>query len=228
MDKELISSLASCRLFQSVPAERLGVLLDSVGVRTEHWDKGNLVRQQGCRYNNLIIVTRGGLEAGLTDVTGRSLTVEHFGAPSAVATAVLVSSEPVLPVSLTATGSTTLVTIEFTKVLDLFSREPAILRAYLADAGDKVRFLAEKLRLIRFGTLRRRIAVHLLSLSREQGTDSPSWRYGRDQTADLLGAARPSLSRELAQMSREGYLEIVGRTGTRLSVERLRSFLEDD
>ncbi|MDT8299002.1 MAG: helix-turn-helix domain-containing protein, partial [Spirochaetaceae bacterium] len=112
-------------------------------------------------------------------------------------------------------------------MLGIFTREPMVLRAYLANAGDKVRFLAEKLRLIRFDSLRKKIAGHLLSLASSQNTENPRWRYSREQTADLLGVARPSLSRELSQMAEEGLLTLPDRNHVHFRTTVLRALLEE-
>lgn len=219
--------LSTSRLFRDVPVEKLPGLLKSVDAKFEEYSDGNIVRHQGDIYDALIIVAEGSLEARIDDSTGRGMTVEHFRAPSAVATAVLISSNPVLPVNLIARENVTLVCIGTKNIFSLFSREPGVLKAYMADAGDKVKYLAEKVRLLRFGSLRQRIAGHLLALAAEQGTNHPRWRYGREQTADLLGVARPSLSRELSLMVQEGLIESMDRNHVRIRSSRLKLLLEE-
>jgi len=227
MIDQLLPILSSCRLFRDLSIDALGGVLDLAGAKIEEYAAGNIVRQQGDRYNALIVVAEGSLEARIEDSTGRGMTVEHFRAPSAVATAVLISSDPVLPVTLLAGENVTLVTIKTEAILDIFTREPAVLKAYLADAGDKVRFLAEKVRLLRFGTLRQRIAGHLLALAGQQKTDNPVWRYSREQTADLLGVARPSLSRELSLMVQGGFIEAMDRSNVRIISTSLKQLFEE-
>ena len=220
--------LTGCTLFRDVEPDRIAALLETAGAAVETHDGGALVRLQGSRYESLILLAKGALEARFESLSGKGMAVEHFTAPSAVATAVLMSSDPVLPVSLVAEKDSVLVTLDYAKVLGLFASEPAVLKAYLADAGDKVRFLAEKIRLFRFASLREKIASHLLSLSREQATLSPAWRYGREQMADLLGVARPSLSRELSKMADDGLIELPDRRRVILDPSALEQLLEQE
>ncbi len=222
-----IPSLSLCPLFQNVPLDKLPELLKSVRADVEEYPAGTMVRHQGNRYGRLIIVTEGILETRIDDGSGRGMMVEYFRPVSMVASAVLVSSNPVLPVSLIARKDVTLICIERDEIFRLFSRAPAVLKAFMADAGDKVRFLTDKLRLLRFGTLRQRIADHLLSLALEQDSDYPRWRHGREQMADLLGVARPSLSRELSLMVREGFIHRMDLTSVSFSIPRLKSMLEE-
>ena len=219
--------LKNCLLFRDVDPQRIPALLESAAAHLEKHPAGTMVRQQGDLYRSLIILVEGCLEARFDSVTGKGMTVEHFEAPSAVASAVLMSSDPVLPVSLVAETHVTLITITLERVLALFAGEPAILKAYLADAGDKVRFLAEKIRLLRFDSLRLKIASHLLALSREQATDTPKWRYDREKMADLLGVARPSLSREISRMANDGFIEMPDRRRVHLDLKALEDLSEE-
>lgn len=223
-----LKNLQHCLLFRDIPVPRIPILLEEAGARWETHSKSKLVRVQGDSYKSLILLVSGRLEARFDSASGKGMAVEHFQAPAAVATAVLMSSDPVLPVTLVAEEDVLLATLSYENVLDLFVREPVVLKAYLADAGDKVRFLAEKIRLLRFGSLRLKIASHLLILAREQATDCPHWRYGREQMADLLGVARPSLSRELSRMSEEGLLEMPDRNRIRLNIDALESLIEGE
>ena len=228
MISEITQALSGSRLFRKIRDERLEELLQTSGARPATHSAGSIVLHQGDRYESLLFVVRGHLEARIYDPGGRSMTVESFRAGAPVASAVLISSDPVLPVVLMALEDSATVSIPVDKMFTLFHEEPDILRAYLADAGDKVRYLAEKVRLLRFDTLRRRIAGHLFTLAQEQGTDSPRWRYGRERTAELLGAARPSLSRELSAMVKDGLIVRLGRKDVQLDQAALSAALGED
>ena len=222
-----IPSLSLCPLFRKVPLDKLPALLNSVRAEVEEYPSGTMVRHQGNSYERLIIVAEGILETRIDDGSGRGMMVEYFRPVSMVASAVLVSSNPALPVSLIARKDVILICIKRDELFKLFSRETAVLKAYMEDAGDKVRFLTDKLRLLRFGTLRQRIADHLLSLALEQDTDYPRWRHGREQMADLMGVARPSLSRELSQMTQEGFINKINRSHVGLCVSRLETLVDE-
>ena len=224
---EVFSALSSLSLFRGIDPGAVPGILKAAGARIERCVKGRLVRMRGDLYDRLILVAQGCLEARFEESDGRSMAIEEFRAPAAVAAAVLVSSDPMLPVSLVAGDDSVLVTIEAEAVFGMMTAHPSVMKAYLEDTGDKVRFLAEKLRLMRFGSLRQRLAGHLLDLSSEQGTEEPRWRYGRERTAELLGAARPSLSREIALMAEDGFLDPIDRHRVRLSIPRLKAIIEE-
>lgn len=225
MDEQILNGLTGCSIFHHVDKSKLAKRIEDAGTHVEIHSADGVIRQQGQHYDELIIVISGRVEARIDDVTGRGITVEHFGASTAVATAVLISTDPILPVTLIAREDSVLAAIPYEGMLGIFAREPTVLRAYLADAGDKVRFLAEKLRLIRFDSLRMKIAGHLLSLASSQGPQNTRWRYSREQTADLFGVARPSLSRELSQMADEGLLSLPDRHHVQFRTATLKALL---
>ncbi len=228
MNGEVPAYLSRCPLFRGLESERLEAILGDIECRMEKYSAGALIRQQGSVYDRLIFLVAGRLEARFVSTSGRTLTVEHMDMPTMVASAILMSSEPVLPVTLSAETDVVLVTVNRRDMLKLLAAETAVLEAFLEDTGDKVRFLAEKLRLQRFSSLRVKIAEHLLSQSAQRGCLELRWRYGREQMAELLGVARPSLSRELSRMADQGLIEMPDRSTVRLNVAGLRALTEED
>ncbi|MBT9450773.1 Crp/Fnr family transcriptional regulator [Akkermansia glycaniphila] len=88
--------------------------------------------------------------------------------------------------------------------------------------SEKAFLLNRKLQLLSSGGLRRKIAGFLLE--REAACGGRPVRMKREEMADFLGVARPSLSRELMQMQREGLLLVEGkelRPGDREALQRL-------
>lgn len=93
----------------------------------------------------------------------------------------------------------------------LCQKNETFLMNYLQDTGDKVVFLAEKIRLFKFKSITQKIAGYLLNLAGKQGGDSVRMTYSREQLADLFGVARPSLSRGFSEYYEEGILKAEGK-----------------
>lgn len=66
--------------------------------------------------------------------------------------------------------------------------------------------ITRKLHIISTSSLRERIAIWLLDAMDERG--NVELKMNREQLADFLGAARPSLSRELMRMQADGLIEV--------------------
>ena len=76
--------------------------------------------------------------------------------------------------------------------------------------AEKSLNLNARVEIMSCSTLRQKIAKLMLYVTGENGEDSLS--MNRQEMAEFLNVARPSLSRELMSMQREGLLEVSGRS----------------
>ena len=84
-----------------------------------------------------------------------------------------------------------------------------MIRNMLGIFAHKAFFLTRRVSLLSSGSLRRKLAALLREHCRPDG--SLALEMNREQMADFLGVARPSLSRELAAMRDEGLIDMDGR-----------------
>lgn len=241
MNEREIARLATCNLFRNVPIERFADLIKTLRYRTHEFHKGELILLQGCLYASLFILLDGTAYAEMTDDQGRCIRVETFEPVEALASAVLFSQRPLLPVTVGAQSDCRIISFPKEEIIKMLMNEKAILEAYLADTGAKVQFLSERLRLARFATLRQRIADWLVRKTLLQttifgdttkapsnATEVPKAFSIRvdpsfEKMADIMGVARPSLSRELSHMRSDGLIEIEGRTIILKNIEALKN-----
>ena len=66
--------------------------------------------------------------------------------------------------------------------------------------------ITRKLHIVTTSSLRERIAIWLLDAADEKS--EVALKMNREQLADFLGVARPSLSRELMKMQADGLIEV--------------------
>ncbi|MDD7363767.1 MAG: Crp/Fnr family transcriptional regulator [Peptoniphilus sp.] len=79
----------------------------------------------------------------------------------------------------------------------------------LAILSNKALFLNQKMLIHSAGSIRKKIAMHLLQKNPSGGE---MHLMNREELAQYLAVPRPSLSRELMKMQREGYIQLEGRT----------------
>ena len=70
--------------------------------------------------------------------------------------------------------------------------------------------ITRKLHIISTSSLRERIAIWLIDSMDEKG--NVILKMNREQLADFLGVARPSLSRELMRMQKDGLIRVERKT----------------
>lgn len=83
--------------------------------------------------------------------------------------------------------------------------------------------LSGKVRLLGCGSIREKIALYLIENQTASGqiTKNPS----REELSDYLNVTRPSLSRELGNMEKEGIIKLDGRKITIVSQDKLEEYL---
>lgn len=214
MDREAVAALGASGLFRGIASRDLADEILHLGGSRRVVPHGTVLAVAGEPYRGLLVLVRGRILATVDDESGRSLKVAELRAPDAVAPAILFAPDPRLPVSLTADGRCELLLVRRDGVLDLCRRRPRFLENLLGLLGGRIQGLAAALRTARWSTLRSRLAAYL----REQSGRDAS-RVGatvvlphtRDQIASLIGAERPSVSRSLSAMARDGLVTVDGR-----------------
>lgn len=225
--KEDISRLAEAKIFADASRDRVIRWLGAIPGYCEEYRSGQVIHFQGDRYDRLIMLVEGSAEASMQDPSGKVMKVETLEAPEAVAAAVLFSSEQLLPVTLSAETQVRLFRMKRETLLELLLKERKLLENLLTDMGDRLVFLAEKVKYIRFASLRQKIAGYLLELSSRAKSDELQLSYTREKLSEMFGVERPSLSREISRMDDEGLIHIDGRYVKILDRGALEDFLEE-
>ena len=220
--------LREAYLFQGIGAEELAPMLRSREGSVHSYHSGAIIGFRGDRYDRLMIVLEGEVSAEFQDYDGRVLKVETLRASEALASAILFSSSPFLPVNVHAATDVRIFALPRQEVLKLCREDERILKNLLEDNGNKVTVLAEKLRLIQFASIREKIASYLLDQADTRGSDNIELNYSKEQLAELFGVTRPSLSREFSSLCSEGILQQKGKRVLILDREALMEILSED
>ncbi len=209
-----LSILIKIPLFRSVPEAELESIFAELKVTETAFRKGDILALQDEQVNRLIILLTGSVKGEMTDAAGRIAKVEDIEAPSPLAILFLFGTDNRFPVQATALEDVTAVIIPRQSVLRMLSMNEAILKNYLDISADFATRLSRKLHFMSFNTIRQKLAVYLLDLSRDQKADTVTLDRPKSALAEYFGVARPSLERELTRMRQEGTIEAEKRTIT--------------
>ncbi len=202
-----LSVLTKIPLFRSVPEAELERIFTELKITETAFKKGGILAMQDEPVSRLIIILTGSVKGEMTDEAGRVAKVEDIEAPSPLAILFLFGAENRFPVQATAREETTAVVIPRQSVLRMLSMNETILRNYLDISADFATRLSRKLSMMSLHTIRQKLAVYLLDLSKKQGSDTVTLDRPKSALAEYFGVARPSLERELAAMRRDGLVD---------------------
>ncbi len=220
--------LSACSLFNGIADDELLFLFEGIPYTEKSFSKNSMVMIRGDEYDSLKILLEGEVSAEIQDFNGKTIKIENLKAPDAMATGILFADDNTLPVTLVAQTEVRLISIPKNSIIALSQKNKLFLLNYFNDSGNKVVFLAEKLRLFKFKSLREKFTGYLLSLSGKQSSNIIKLPYTREKLAELFGVARPSLSRVCSEMSDEGLLKLEGKTITILDKRELKSSMDTE
>lgn len=192
-----MNDIHSIPLFRGADPE----VLDSV-CSDYHWKhidygKGEIIALQGdpCRY--LFLLDEGCVYARMVSDEGREFTLDMLYAPEVLASSFVFSTERIYPVTIIAGSACGLWAVGRDSIGRLVREDSAVLDNYLRVISDHSMFLNRKINEFALQTLSDRILGYIKKNGALQNLQD---------TAFILGVARPSLSRAVSQLVAQGVL----------------------
>ncbi|MEX2442194.1 MAG: Crp/Fnr family transcriptional regulator [Alkalispirochaeta sp.] len=207
--------ISKIALFRDMPEADLDRITRRLAGTTRTCAAGHVIAERGTPMEGLLLLLNGNAHAEIVGGNAQTMVVESFRGPDAIATAMLFAPQPHFPVALIADSPCTTVEVPRERLLDLAQQHRSVLEAILADTGRRTAFLATRLRLMQFASLRQRIAVYISECAPRtdrNGSEYIHVKHSRQELADMFGVARPSLSREIGRMGDEGIIWADGST----------------
>lgn len=190
-----ITALKAIPLLATLSEEELIRLLFSTKHALHRYAKGTFIRLRGDEVDSLIILAEGTIKGIMDNESGREVTVESHEAPAVLASAFVFATSHELPVNLEAERDCEMFFVPRDVLLETMLSNRRFLEEYLRTISDRGVFLSGRLREFAVTDLKNRI----LEYYREHGEIG-----NQTELAQRLGVARPSLTRALTELAKEG------------------------
>lgn len=223
MDREVSEILYSIKLFVGLPGEQIQGLLDARENRIKKYKKGEFIFLEGDVPEKLFILITGKVNIAEDTLSGhRILVTDITGSGEMFGEVYLFMKQENYDVHAQAVEDS--VIFEMSGEI-LTGKRILLLQNLLGIFAEKAYSLNGKVRVLGGNSLREKIVRFMYENLKRRGMDymepGAVVKIGREDMAEYLNVARPSLSRELGRMQREGILRIQGRA---LSVKDSSSF----
>jgi CRP/FNR family transcriptional regulator, dissimilatory nitrate respiration regulator len=205
-----MSKLSFCPLFAGLNETETEALL-SGRFSVKQYVPGELIALQNSRYDKLLLVSEGVVRGEMIDELGRTTLIEEISAPRVIAPAFLYATENRLPVQILAAVSTEITSIPRDLFTEIMQKDARVLTNYLRSMADRSRFLSEKLRLQRFGSIKDKMTHYLQETARLRQSDAFVIEHTQRELADMFGVTRPALGRCIRQMEEQGLFRSKGK-----------------
>lgn len=222
----MIHILKKSILFRGLSDEMIDDFVKSSGSQEVRYGKGEIIFDMGEKPTSMFVLLKGSIAICKDSVSGRRMvmtTIDDIGDIFAEVFLFL-PKEGYDFYTVALSADTTVLKIP----RKVFSDDPHpyhqhLIGNMLAILSQKAYNLTQKLQVLASGNLRQKLCKMMLAAMDEKGYVQLGMT--REQMADYLNVARPSLSREFANMQTEGLIEISGRFVKVLDAEGLESEL---
>ena len=191
--------LAEAPVFRGLSERFLENIIGRTPNALREFGIGDFIALQGTVCQSLYLLYSGRVRTNMVNEEGKQVTIEEIEAPRLLAPAFIFATDNRFPVNITTLTNCEVLVLNRTDFVDLMHREKIVMQNFLRIISDRSIFLSRKLNAFALQDLKTRLLAYL----REH--ENPR---SRQEIADILGVARPSLARVLSELADEGYLRI--------------------
>ena len=208
---DILEYIYEIPLFQAVDLEILMNLNIPSRAFIKKIKKNAIIYLKGEKCSSLDAIVTGIVSVQALELSGDIMTIANITRGDSIGGNLLFYSNPTFPMSVIA--KTDVLMISFTKdaILDLCSVCPLFLERFLGEISHKAIVLMKKIDTIALKSIRERIMEFLRIEQKRQNSHTIALPFSKKEWAEVLAIQRPSLSRELAKMQKEGIIQFKGR-----------------
>ena len=203
----LSDNLKRCILFKELNSEDLSNFLNMSNYTTKKYPKGNMVVIEDSKCEELGILLEGLLEVQTHYPSGKLLTLARLKPAEIFGEAVLFSKMNKFPVTIGAIKDSKIMFIKKENLISYLINCHKFMENFLELLSNKLLILNKKVKMLSLESIRKKIGNFLMEEYKKQGSNIIKVSFSRKEMAEHMGIQRPSLSRELIKMRKEGIIE---------------------
>ncbi len=200
-----MEGIYKCPIFQGLTPEEINLLLNGK-FHSKFYKTGETIAFQGDKYRSLLIVDKGIVRGEMINFAGDHIVIEEIASPRSVAPAILYATDNTLPVDVIAVTDTEIISIHRNDFTRMLQTEIKVLHNFMQSISDRSKFLSDRVRILRFGTIKSKLAGYLLEQAQRNNSLIFDIPHTHQELADLFGVSRPALSRVLGQIAETGMI----------------------
>lgn len=223
---EISEILSKNVLFAGLDKKRISYLVSLCTYRLENLCKDSIIYDENEKCDSLGFVLDGSVNISKLNPDGSVMTIRNVGIGGSFGDAILFSSDEACHSTIITSSISKILFISDKDLLNIGEVDPLVLKNFLRNLSDRIMFLSKKIRLLSYQSVRQRINHFLLEEYQSQNSDIITLNLTREELGELLDIARPSISRELSKMEKDGLISVKGRKISIIDLEKIKKSLE--
>jgi CRP/FNR family transcriptional regulator, dissimilatory nitrate respiration regulator len=232
--KKICDLLAGTPLFTGLNHDLFQEYCSKTSIRLV-W-KGEILANEGDPCTGISLIIEGQLAMQKYASSGDFATLELLGAGEIIGEHLIFANKKAYPVTIEAVTNSKIIFFPRDLLLAMLNQNPAIMHNFLTILSDRIQAQNRRISLLSQKSLRQKIANYLLELLRDQlekegespktmrrtiSTQAVELPVSKEVVSRLLAMPRPSFSRELISMERDGLIRVSGRVIWLTDLDRL-------
>ncbi len=193
--------------------------------RMKKWARGELIVSEGDVCKSLYIVTEGVAAVQKYTPAGEYSTIRLLAPGDCFGEELVFEKEGRYSNTLEAVSDVVIITIAVDQLSDMMEQYPVLKDNYLQVLFRRMKAQDQRITLLSLKTVRQKISFYLLSLYDVSEPERVILPVSKEVIAKFLSIPRPSFSRELTLMEKEGKIRVAGRTVELPDIASLRKEL---
>lgn len=235
--KKLCDVISETRLFKGLEHDVFSQYCGMTSIRIA-W-KGEIVENEGNDCDGIGVLLQGKLALQKYTSSGDFATISLMEEGEMYGEDLLFGSVHQFPMTIEAVTNSKILYIPKSIIMPLLQHNYFLTQNYIKILSDKTYSQNERISLLSQKTLRQKIAFYLLELHKKQKKEKDNLRAIQPRThisdldivlpvskeviSRLLAMPRPSFSRELINMERDGFIKVDGRNITIVDLKELEN-----
>ena len=203
----LSDNLKRCILFKDMKYEDLSNFLNMSNYTIKKYPKGRMVVIEDSGCEELGILLEGLLEVQTLYPSGKLLTFSQLKPVETFGEAILFSKMNKFPATIGAVKDSKIMFIKKENLINCLTNCHKFMENFLELLSNKLLILNKKVKMLSLENIRKKIENFLMEEYKKQGSNIIKVSLSRKEMAEHMGIQRPSLSRELIKMRKEGIIE---------------------
>ncbi|MFA7574355.1 MAG: Crp/Fnr family transcriptional regulator [Arcobacteraceae bacterium] len=220
---DIQNALKNNILFKDFNNQEINSFLVSSRYRTEDYKPGQIIAIEGDPLSEIGLILNGTLEVQKHYPSGKTVVIDQIEVGKAFGEIAIFTSMKNFPSTILTITDSKIMFINKNNILKICFQNEKFLRNLLFLLSEKIILLNNRLKFLSRETIRQKICVYLLEIYQKKKNLHITVPVSREKMAEQFGITRPSLSRELGKMVREGLISI---KGNNIIIKQL-SLLED-
>ena len=194
-------------------------------IETKTYEANHILFQEGDECLGLYYIKSGQGIIKNIYFDGNESIIRYINPGDVIGDILLFSNHSHFPATIIAKTKLTLEFIKKDDLLEIIKNDSKIAFLLLNKISSQAFDLNNRVKLLSKRSIRSKICYYLLNIYKEKNSLTFTLEYNKEQWADILNIERPSLSRELIKLKKEGIIDYYSKTIKIIDIERLKEFV---